>query len=380
MIYADNAATTRISDTALEKWCEVSRLCGGNPSSLHRVGIQAKRELNLAREIIAEAIGAGSDEIFFTSGGTESVNWGIKGMALSASGPAQIAVSAIEHHAVLRSASALEKIGVTCDLIPVDCQGNLHPCDIESSIKPNTFLVSVMLANNEIGTIQPIKELAETARRRGALFHTDAVQAVGHIPINVYQLGVDLLSASAHKFNGPRGVGFLYVRRGTPITSLLSGGAQESNLRAGTENVAGIAAMAVALSEHVRNLDKEEKHLRQISSRFCDEIRREIHDAHFNGNPGSSLPGLVSLSVRCVSGESLLHLLDMKEIAVSTGAACDSQSTQVSHVLRAIGLDDELAKGTLRISFGYENTEEQAVTLAREIAKAVAKLKTALKR
>ncbi|MBR2693837.1 MAG: cysteine desulfurase [Thermoguttaceae bacterium] len=380
MIYADNAATTRISDAALEKWCEVSQRYGGNPSSLHQAGVLAKRELNRAREIVAVAIGAEPDEIYFTSGGTESDNWAIKGAAFLTTCPARIAVSTIEHHAVLRAASALEKIGVTCDLISVDSQGNVRPCDIESLIRPDTLLFSVMLANNEIGTIQPIAELAETTHRRGVLFHTDAVQAVGHIPINVRQLGVDLLSASAHKFNGPRGVGFLYVRRGVSLAPLLSGGAQESNLRAGTENVAGIAAMAAALADHVRNLDEEEKHLRQISSRFRDEIRREIDDAHFNGNPDSSLPGLVSLSIRCVSGESLLHLLDMKGIAVSTGAACDSQNTQVSHVLRAIGLDDGLAKGTLRISFGHENTEEEAVTLAREIAKAVKKLKTALKR
>ena len=375
MIYADNAATTKISETALEKWCSVVRNNGGNASSLHGLGTHAKRELMFAREVIADSIGAEPDEIFFTSGGTEGDNWAIKGTIGSFSEPVHIAVSEIEHHAVLRSASALERKGINCDLIPVDTFGKVLPDSLESMITPSTSLVSVMLANNEIGTVQPIADLANIAHSHNAVFHTDAVQAVGHIPVDVRELNVDLLSASSHKFNGPKGVGFLYVRRGTQITPLLDGGQQESSLRAGTENVAGIAAMAVALSEHIKSLTDEQAHVMRVADRFCDEIRKEIPNAHFNGDPESRLPGIISLSLLGVSGESLLHILDLRGIAVSTGAACDSQRTQISHVLHAIGLSDELAKGTLRVSFGGENTEDEAVTISTEIKKAFEKVK-----
>ena len=366
-IYADHAATTALSSAAyaaMQPWLQDKY---GNPSTLYSLAREPRKAVNSAREMIANCIGAKPEEIFFTSGGTEADNWALTGTAFhQPDRRGKIITSRIEHHAVLHTCDFLRRIGYNIDLLPVDNQGVVTPEILERHLKEDTLLVSIMMANNEIGTIQPIKELSEITHRHGYIFHTDAVQAVGHIPIDARILGVDLLSASAHKFNGPKGIGFLYIRDGMSIESLMHGGAQEAGRRAGTENVAGIVGMAEALREHHKQLSQEEKYLKLLAGVLLSELQKTNLDFVVNGND-NRIPGSLSLSFRKVDGEALMHRLDLMGTAIATGSACDSTKTVLSHVIQAINLSDEYAHGTIRITLGMDNTEDQMHILADQI-------------
>ena len=369
-IYADNAATTPLAPEALEAMEPFLKEEYANASGLYSFSRKAKKALQDARESIAACIGAKASEIYFTSGGTESDNWAVKGVALQNwERRPHIVTSKIEHHAVLNSCKALERVGCTVDYLSPDSEGRISPQSLAEAITPNTVLASVMMANNEIGTIQDIASLSQQAHSQGIVFHTDAVQAVGHIPVDVDALGVDLLSASAHKFNGPKGVGFLYIRDGIEISPFLNGGQQERGRRAGTENVAGIVGMATALQFNVEQMGQTTAKLCRLEQTFIDALRSAIPNVVINGDASNHLPGLVSLSIPGASGEGLLHILDLKGCAVSTGAACNSQSTEISHVLSSIGAPENLSNGTLRASFGRFNEVQDALRIAELIAK-----------
>ena len=360
VIYADNAATTRMSRAAIEKMTPYLAECYGNPSALYSIGQKAKDALEEARETVARLIGAEPREIVFTSGGSEADNQAIRSAAEAGAkkGKRHIVSDAIEHHAVLHTLKRLEREGFEVTLVPVTPAGLVEPAAIAAAIREDTCLVTVMTANNEIGTIQPIKEIGEICRARGVTFHTDAVQAVGHIPLSVGELGVDLLSASAHKFHGPKGVGFLYAKRGTPLSNLIEGGAQERGRRAGTENVAGIVAMAAALEEAVAGLDENAKRLIPLRDRLIAGLARIPHGA-LNGDPVRRLPSNVNFCFEGIEGESLLLLLDDRGIAASSGSACTSGSLDPSHVLLAIGRPHGVAHGSLRLSLGEDATEAE---------------------
>ncbi len=374
MIYADNAATTRLSEAALEGMLPYLREGFGNPSSLHGMGRAARRAVREARVAIAKAIGADADEIFFTSGGTESDNWAVKSVVEAKGGDGlNIVTSAIEHHAVLNACEAVARKGCEIRFLPVDSEGFIRLSQLPELMNQKTVLVSVMMANNEIGTIQDIQKIVKAAHAKGVLVHTDAVQAVGHIRFNVHDLGVDLLSASAHKFNGPKGIGFLYVKKGVVLPPLLNGGGQELGLRAGTENVAAIVGMSIALKEHLRQIARRSADVAELADLLRDGLRKLNPRIRFNGheNPAWRHPGIVSITIPGQSGEGLLHILDLKGIAVSTGAACNSRETVSSHVLKAIGLSDNLARSTIRISFGHENTEADVMGIVEALSKVV---------
>ena len=371
VIYADNAATTKLNIAAFEAMKPYLLDEYGNASQPYSFARKPKQAIQDARKMIAECIGAMPEEIFFTSGGTESDNWAIKGVVYNSSPKKAAITSEIEHHAVLRACADIEKQGYPVAYLPVTDSGVITIEALQSVITRNTALVSIMLANNEIGTIQSIQELCEVAHKHGALFHTDAVQAVGHISIDVKELGVDMLSASAHKFNGPKGVGFLYIKKGTPIASIISGGAQEFGMRAGTENVAAIVGMAVALKNNVDRIRAVTKHLQHLEQELLDALNNFKIDYVRNGE--NHLPGNLSLSFKGANGEALLHRLDLMGIIVSTGSACDSVNNQVSHVLRAISLDDEYAEGTIRISLSNSNTSEDIQRIASAISKILVK-------
>lgn len=370
MIYADNAATTQLDPAAFEAMKPYLLYEYGNPSQPYSFSRKPKRALKEAAEKIAKCINADPNEIFFTSGGTESDNWAIKGMLKYGDNRA-IITDEIEHHAVINACKSVERLGYPIAYLPVDVTGTVAPETLKRFITSKPKLVSVMLVNNEIGTIQPVKQLAEIAHANGALFHTDAVQAVGHISVDVKELGVDLLSASAHKFNGPRGVGFLYIKQGTEIEPLMNGGAQERELRAGTENVAAIVGMAMALENNCSHLQENMKHTAHLVETFLSKLNVPYYR---NGNPECSLPGIVSLSFEHVTGESLLHILDLKGIIISTGSACDSINQQVSHVIRAIKTPENFANGTIRISFGKDNVEQDSIVIAEKIVAFIRKL------
>lgn len=354
IIYADHAATTRLSDNAFEAMLPWLKEEYGNPSQPYSFSRKPKKAIAEARESIAACIGAKPEEIFFTSGGTESDNWAIKGTALSRAREGALLVSAFEHHAVLRASEAIEKAGWSVKYISPSMEGIVSSEALSEHLTARTAMVSVMTANNEIGTIQPIQQLATLAHSHHAIFHTDAVQAVGHIPVDVNELGVDMLSASAHKFNGPKGVGFLYIRKGAGIIPHENGGAQESGMRAGTENVAGIVGMAVALQEHYETMETELLHLHSLT----EELVKRIQDIPYvlHGEKQERLPGFLSLAFPGFEGEALLHRLDLMGIAISTGSACDSKRTVISHVLRSMHVQEEIARSTIRISLGVENT------------------------
>lgn len=364
MIYADNAATTKLDISAFEAMKPFLLDDYSNPSQPYSFSRTSKKAIKEARSIIAGCINAQPEEIFFTSGGTESDNWAIKGTAVASEKRRAIITSSFEHHAVLRSCCAVEKLGYPVAYLPIQADGTVSEATLNSFISESTNLVSVMYANNELGTIQPIKKLCEITHSQGALFHTDAVQAVGHIKIDVQELGVDMLSASAHKFNGPKGIGFLYIRKGTNLVSYADGGSQEFSHRAGTENVASIVGMATALKANCDAIEENISHVNAISQKFLSQLRC---DYHINGNTDNQLPGLFSIAFDGANGESLLHLLDLKGICVSTGSACDSKRTQISHVLEAIKLPEELAKSIIRISFGKNNNTEEAIIIANTI-------------
>ena len=356
LIYADNAATTQLDIDAFEAMKPYLLGEYGNASQPYSFARAAKKALKNSREIIAQCIGAQPEEIFFTSGGTESNNWAIKGIAFSDPVKHAFITSVIEHHAILRPCADIERMGHPVSYLPVDYTGTVNIETLAENINSNTRLVSVMTANNEIGSVQDIPALAAIAHSCGAIFHTDAVQAVGHIEIDVNLLGVDMLSASAHKFNGPKGIGFLYVRKDTPLTPYASGGGQEHHMRAGTENVASIVGMATALKKNVAFMKDTATHLTALENRLLAGLSAANIRFSRNGS-NAHIPGNLSLSFPGYSGEALLHRLDLMGICVSTGSACNSQETQISHVLQAIGLEPDLAKGTIRLSFGRNNSE-----------------------
>ena len=371
MIYLDNAATTRLDKDAFEAMKPFLLEDYGNPSQPYSFAREPKKAVLHARETIAECIGADPDEIYFTSGGTESDNWVIKSSMFSNPDKHAIITSAFEHHAVLNSCATIERFGYPVAYMLPNQNGVVTAEILEKYITKQTYLVSVMSANNEIGSIQPIDELCKITHEYGALFHTDSVQAVGHIPIIVHELGVDMLSASAHKFNGPKGAGFLYVRKGINIHPHNDGGAQERKKRAGTENVAGIVGMAVALKKNCDQMAGTTQKLIRMEHALIDLLSE--HNIHFiqNGSPDNHLPGLLSLAFPGFEGEALLHRLDLMGISVATGAACDSKETQISHVLQAIGLDHSQARSTIRISFGRFNDMSDVDNLAKAIIKVV---------
>lgn len=369
-IYADNAATTRLDGAALEAMTPWLLEEYGNASQPYTFSRKPKRALAEARATIAECIGASPEEIYFTSGGTESDNWVIKSSAFSDLGKRTMITSAFEHHAVLHSCTAIQRLGFPVTYISPSNDGYITPALLEENITDCTRLVSVMFANNEIGTIQPIRRLCEIAHAHGALFHTDAVQAVGHVKINVQELGIDFLSASAHKFNGPKGIGFLYIRSGVELIPYADGGAQENAHRAGTENVASIVGMAAALKRNCDLLQQHQLHILNLEQQLLSHLDTAGIPYKRNGG-ASSLPGLLSLSFPGQDGEAILHRMDLMGISISTGSACDSVNTEISHVLKAIGLDEDHAKGTVRISLGRYNSETDVEAIAAALTKIV---------
>lgn len=364
LIYADNAATTKMSQAACEAMMRFQLTDFANASQPYSFARNTKKALKEARETIARCINASPDEIFFTSCGTESDNWVIKGCKCE-----KIYTSLIEHHAILNTCIEVSSAGKEVIYIPVNHTGMVEP-QVLNSVLTAKSLVSIMMANNEIGTILPIKQLARIVHNHHSLFHTDAVQAVGHIPVNVRELDVDFLSASAHKFNGPKGIGFLYIKNGLKINPLISGGAQENSLRAGTENIASIVAMAIALEENTSQLEDNMRYVQGLEDALIQKLLSLNVVFHKNGAE-VKVPGNISLSFKGYSGESLLHRLDLLGICVSTGSACDSKNSQISHVLKAIGLNESLAKGTIRISLGKDNTQEDVNRIVEVLARIV---------
>jgi len=360
-IYADNAATTQMSQAAMDSMIRYLATDYGNASQPYSFSRSSKKALKEARAIIADCIGANPEEIIFTSGGSESDNWAIKNAWLNGQ---DILTTEIEHHAILNACDFVSRQNAKVSYLPVYDDGLICPGDINRGLSRGC-LMSIMMANNEIGTIEPIHQYGLMARELSATIHTDAVQAMGHIEINVKELDVDMLSASGHKFNGPKGVGFLYVRKGTNLQSLISGGVQEYGLRAGTENVASIVAMAVALRENVENMESNQRHLYELEDNLIEKLRKSSLSVVRNGT--NQLPGLASLSFENMDGEAILHRLDLKGICISTGSACDSKNTHISHVLKAINLPLEYAKGTIRISFGKYNTIEESNQIAKAL-------------
>lgn len=367
-VYADNAATTKMDKAAYEAMIPYLLDEYGNASQPYAFSRTPKKTLQGAREIIASCIGAFPDEIFFTSGGTESDNWAIKGIAMSDEGNHTIITSSFEHHAVLHSCAAMEKLGHRIVYLKPERTGEISSDVLRREITKETKLVSLMYANNEIGSVQPIKDLSDIAHEKGALFHTDAVQAVGHVDIDVHSLGIDMLSASAHKFNGMKGCGFLYVRKGCGLISYADGGAQESGSRAGTENIPGIVAMAAALKNNCDHLEENRKNIMDLENEFLRLLTKTKIPFIRNGGL-HTLPGLISLSFPGADGEAILHRMDLLGICISTGSACNSQDTEISHVLKAIDLDEEYAKGTIRVSLGKYNISEDVEKIVRGLEK-----------
>ena len=367
-IYADNAATTKLDKNAFEVMRPFLLEEYGNASQPYSFSRSARQALSEARRTIAECIGADESEIFFTSGGSESDNWAINSALTSNCDHSRILVSEIDHHAVLNSAEALKRFGISVDYLEVTNTGIVLPSVLEKHIDTDTKLISVMLANNEIGTIEPIEELASIAHKNGILFHTDAVQAIGHINVNVQKLSVDMLSASAHKFNGPKGIGFLYVRNGVSLNPFIYGGSQEHGMRAGTENIPAIVGMAAALKINVAELDSYKSKMTALETILLTKLNESGLSFIHNGSD-NHLPGNVSISFLKASGEKILHRMDLMNIHISTGSACDSKNTQISHVIKAIGVPKDYAEGTIRISLGRDNTESDAINIANSLIK-----------
>lgn len=365
LIYADNAATSPLDPEAFEKMKPFMIASFGNASQPYRFSKDAKEALQWARSTVAQCIHALPEEIFFTSGGSESDNWAIKGL-LDKEDKRQIITSTFEHHAILHSCKTVERLGFPVTYITPNREGHVEVETLEKALDRETKLVSIMMSNNELGTIQPIKELCQTAHQHGALFHTDAVQSMGHIPIDVRDLDVDMMSASSHKFNGPKGIGFLYIKKGTAIYPYMDGGAQESGLRAGTENIAAIVGMAIALQNNCKRLAEHQAHLKQLEHILLSQLDESGIDYQRNGT-APQVPGNMSLSFKGKEGEMLLHRLDLKGIEVSTGSACNSEKTEISYVLQSIHLEESYAIGTIRVSLGRYNTEEEAASIAEAL-------------
>ncbi len=366
-IYMDHAATTPLREEALEAMLPYLQGIFGNPSSMHSPGREARSAVARAREKTALALGAGSEEIFFTSGGTEANNIAIKGTARRQKKKGHLITSSIEHHAVLDVCRELADEGFKVTFLPVDRRGMVDPERIEAALTPETFLISIMTANNEVGTIEPVAAIGSLARERDILFHTDAVQAAGQIPLNVKEMNVDLLSLSAHKFNGPKGVGALYVRQDISPAPLYRGGGQERGLRPGTENVAGIVGLARALELAVEEMPRKSERLRALQDRLIRGLLK-LDDVVLNGHPTARLPGNINISFNYIEGEALLLGLDLEGIAASSGSACTSGSLEPSHVLLAMGLDQQLARGSLRLTLGLGSSDTDVDTLLAVIA------------
>jgi len=375
IVYADNAGTTALSKTALEAMMPYLTEFYGNPSSIYSLGRKSKSAIENARQKIAAAIGAKAEEIYFTGGGSEADNWAIRSVVEKMSKKGRHIIStAIEHHAVLHTLKALEKQGCEVTYLPVDSYGQISLDDLRKAIRDDTILITIMMANNEIGTILPIAEVAKIAKERGVLVHTDAVQAVGHIPVDVNELGVDMLSMAAHKFKGPKGVGALYIRKGLILPSFIAGGGQEKGRRAGTENVAGIVGMAAALEEAVAHMDENIKKVTAMRDRLIENLLK-IPYSRLTGDPVNRLPGTASFVFECIEGESLVLSLDAKGICASSGSACSSASLDPSHVLLAIGLPHEVAHGSLRLTLNEDNTEEDVDYIIAEVPPIIARLR-----
>ncbi|MBO4288822.1 MAG: cysteine desulfurase NifS [Lachnospiraceae bacterium] len=360
LIYLDNAATTAVKPEVVEAmlpyYCEKF----GNASSIYSIGQESKEALENARQTIAGTLNAKTEEIYFTGCGTEADNWAIIGTAEAYGNKGKhIITSNVEHHAVLHTCEYLEKRGFEITYVPVDEKGLIHPEDVEAAIRPDTILITIMFANNEIGTIMPIAEIGAIAKKHGVLFHTDAVQAFTHLPIDVNALNIDMLSASGHKFHAPKGVGFLYIRKGLKLKSFIHGGAQERKRRAGTENVAQIVGMAKAAELAMANLEENEKKQTALRDHLISRVLTEIPHSRLNGDAEHRLPGNTNFSFQFIEGESMLMMLDMKGICGSSGSACTAGSLDPSHVLMAIGLPHEIAHGSLRLSLCEDNTLEE---------------------
>ncbi|MCL2842673.1 MAG: cysteine desulfurase NifS [Oscillospiraceae bacterium] len=374
-VYADNAATTKMSPVARKAmlpWLEDGY---GNPSAVYRIGRDARRALDGARDQVARAIGAKTEEIFFTGSGTESNNWVLRGICERLQGKGKhIITTMIEHHAISRTLEDLEKQGFEVTVLPVDKYGMVSPHVVRAAIRPDTILITIMFANNEIGTIQPIAAIGDIARERGVLFHTDAVQAVGHVPIDVELLKIDLLSLSAHKFRGPRGVGALYVKKGVKLPAFITGGGQEKGHRAGTENVAGIVGMAMALEDAVQSMEQNLLYVTELRDKLIAGML-QLPAVSLTGHPEIRLPGIASFAIACIEGEALILMLDAAGIAASSGSACSSGSLDPSHVLLSIGLTHESAHGSVRLSLGEETTEADVDYILEQIPPIVEKLR-----
>ncbi|MBR3183071.1 MAG: cysteine desulfurase NifS [Firmicutes bacterium] len=376
-IYADNAATTKMSRTAIDTMVKYMEDTYGNPSSLYMIGQEAKEALEEARETVAKVINAEPREILFTSGGSEADNQAIISAAVigAKKGKKHIVSSAFEHHAVLHTLAKLEKEGYEVTLVDVHEDGLVRPEEVEAAIREDTCLVTIMMANNEIGTIQPIREIGAICRKHGVLFHTDAVQAVGHVPIDVKADNIDMLSASAHKFHGPKGTGFLYTKKGIVLTNVIEGGAQERGKRAGTENVPGIMAMAAALKEAADKMEQTSPYIKGMRDRLIAGLKAIPHSA-INGDEEHRLPSNANFCFEGIEGESLLLLLDQKGISASSGSACTSGSLDPSHVLLAIGRVHDVAHGSLRLSLGEDITEEQVDYIIKSVGEVVEYLRS----
>lgn len=377
MIYLDNAATTKVADSVVDAMLPYFKEYYGNASSIYQLGAKSKEALDESREYIAGTLGAKTNEIYFTAGGSESDNWAIKATADAyARKGKHIITSAIEHHAVLHTCEYLEKHGYEVTYVGVDENGVIKLDELKAAIRPDTILISVMFANNEIGTIQPIKEIGEIAKEHDILFHTDAVQAYAQVPINVDEMHIDMLSASGHKLNGPKGIGFLYIRKGIKIRSFVHGGQQERGRRAGTENIPGIVGLAAAAKRSFSMLEEKMKKEIELRDYLISRIEAEIPYCRLNGDRKKRLPNNVNFSFQFIEGESMLILLDSKGIAASSGSACTSGSLDPSHVLLAIGLPHEIAHGSLRLTLSEENTKEEMDYVVEQLTAILERLRS----
>lgn len=375
IIYMDHAATTYTAEEVVKAMLPYFSEEFGNPSSVYSIGQSNKTALDLARKQVASAINAQPDEIYFTNGGTESDNWALKGVAFANERKGKhIITTAIEHHAILHSCEWLASRGFEITYLPVDKYGMVSPESVEKAIRPDTILISVMYANNEVGTIQPIAEIGKIARERGIYFHTDAVQAVGHVPIDVVADNIDLLSLSGHKFYGPKGTGALYIRKGTRIQNFIHGGAQEKKRRAGTENVPGIVGLGSAIDRAIKMMPEETKRLTALRDELTRELLK-IPATHLNGHPTKRLPNNTNIIFEYIEGESILLFLNMKGICASTGSACNSASLEPSHVLTAMGISHDIAHGSIRLTIGERTTTEDVKIVIAALTETVAKLR-----
>jgi len=376
VIYLDNAATTKVAGEVVEAMLPYFTENYGNPSSVYSFASKNKEAITTQREIVADALGAKPNEIYFTAGGSESDNWALKATAEAYKDKGNhIITTKIEHHAILHTAEYLEKNGFEVTYLDVDENGMVRLEDLKAAIRPTTILISVMFANNEIGTIEPIKEIGAIAKEHGILFHTDAVQAFGQVPINVDECNIDMLSASGHKLNGPKGIGFLYIRKGVKIRSFVHGGGQERKRRAGTENVPGIVGIGTATARAIRTMEERTKKEAELRDYLISRVLEEVPYTKLNGHPEKRLPNNANFSFRFIEGESLLIMLDMKGICASSGSACTSGSLDPSHVLLAIGLPHEIAHGSLRLTLSERTTKEEIDYVVESIKEIVTKLR-----